>query len=72
MATRRYSLAPGDALPYGIVEAAGAATVTKCIEVTIDLANVVQGSTKPLTRQDVIQALAKLTDYLVQSPWPPA
>jgi hypothetical protein len=72
MATRRYSVAPGDADAYGITEAVGAATATKSIELTVDLANVVEGNTRALQRQEVVTALEKLVDYVRQSNWPPA
>ena len=74
MATRRYSTAPGDALEGSnrVVEAVGAATATKCIELTVDLANVLQGSTKPVSRADVLDAIDRLHDYIVQGNWPPA
>jgi hypothetical protein len=72
MATRRYSVQPGDADAYGITEAVGAATATKCIELTVDLGNVVEGNTRPPNRQEVITALEKLFDYVRQSNWPPA
>lgn len=72
MATRRYSVAPGDADAYGITEAVGAATATKSIELTVDLANVVEGNTRALQRQEVVTALEKLVDYIHQRNWPPA
>jgi len=72
MATRRFSTAPGDAFPHGIVQAAGAATVSKPIEVTVDLGNVVQGNTRPLSKQDVLQALHNLKTYVASISWPPA
>lgn len=74
MATRRYSTAPGDQLEgtNRIVEAVGAATATKAIELTFDLANVKDGGTKPLTKQDVIDALQRFQDYLIQNQFPPA
>lgn len=76
MATRLYSTAPGDAVAgegtNKVVEAIGSATTTKCIELTVDLGNVLQGSSKPLTRQDVLDALDRLKDYIIQGQWPPA
>lgn len=74
MATRRYSTAPGDQLEGTnmIVEAVGAATATKCIELTVDLANVTTGGTKPVSKQDVLDALDRLADYITQNQWPPA
>lgn len=71
MATRRYSFTPNSP-PYGVVEAVGAATVTGPIEVTIDLASVMQGSTKALTRQDALDGLEKIKEQIVHGNWPPA
>lgn len=75
MATRRYSVAVGAGNDTGntaITEAVGAATVTTAIELTIDLANVLTGSTLPLTKQDVLQALDLLRDYIIKDDFPPA
>lgn len=74
MATRRYSTAPGDSLEGTniITEAAGAATATKCIELTFDLANVKEGNTKPLTKQDVLDGIDRIRDWIVQGQFPPA
>lgn len=73
MATRRFSVAVGagedDA---AITEAVGAATVTTAIELTVDLGNVLTGSTQPLSRQDVLQSIQALQDYIMERPWPPA
>lgn len=71
MATRRYSYTP-NAAPYGVVEAIGSATVTGPIEITIDLGNVMVGSTVALKRQDVIEGLLKLVEYIERGNWPPA
>lgn len=68
MATRRYSISIGDN-EYSITEAVGAATATKEIELTVDLAvvtDVVGG------KQAVVLALEKLLDYLLRGNWPPA
>ena len=64
MATRRYSINPGD-LPGPVTENVGAATVNKSVEVTIDLAIV--GS-----KNDALVALTKLSDWIAQGNWPPA
>lgn len=71
MATRRYSYTP-NAAPYGVIESVGAATATGPIEITIDLGNVMQGSTTALKRQDVLDALTKMTEYIEHGNWPPA
>ena len=64
MATRRYSLNPGDPTEP-ITEVVGAATATKSIELTVDLAVVT-------SKMDVLIAIKKFKDNLVQGKWPPA
>lgn len=71
MATRRYSMTPNSP-PYGVVEAVGSATVTGPIELTIDLGNVMVGSTVPLKRQEVLEGLQKMIEYIERGNWPPA
>ena len=71
MATRRYSIAPGQN-EYQVVEAVGAAVVTAPIEITIDLANIAGLGNKPPSRQDVFMAIESLLNYTLRSIWPPA
>ena len=70
MATRRYSIAPGQN-EYQVVEAIGAAVVTAPIELTVDLANLA-GTGAPPTRQMVIDAMEQVKDWLLRGLWPPA
>lgn len=71
MATRRFMTDPGEALE-NVTQATGAANVTKNIELTVNLANVKDGSTKAITKEDVLLALDRFREYLVQNIWPPA
>lgn len=71
MATRRFMTNPGETL-QSVTEAVGAATATKSIELTIDLANVTDGSTKPITREQALLAVARFQDYITTCQWPPA
>lgn len=71
MATRLYSYTPNTP-PYGVTEATGSATVTGPIEITIDLGNVMQGSTTALKRQDVLEGLQKVIEHIERGNWPPA
>jgi hypothetical protein len=74
MATRRYSIQPGDD-EFAVTEAVGAATVTKCIELTVDLAtSTVNGAsgTRAVTKEEVLLALEKLENYITKNQWPPA
>lgn len=64
MATRRYSIARGET-EFQITEAVGAATVTKSMEFTIDLAS-------GLTKNDVLQALDYIKRWVLKGNFPPA
>lgn len=75
MATRRFMTTAGEQLEgssNAVTEAVGAATASKAIELTVDLANVKQGNTVPLSKQDVLEALERFYDYIVAVQWPPA
>lgn len=73
MATRLYSLNPGDVLE-NVTEAAGPATTTKAIELNVDLA--VLATAFPNGTADgklaVVQALIIFEEYIVRGIWPPA
>lgn len=71
MATRRYSITPNNP-PYNVVEAVGAATVSGPVEVTIDLAAVMQGNTVAMARVTVLEQLQKIVEYIERGNWPPA
>jgi hypothetical protein len=74
MATRRYSLDPGANLE-SLTEAAGAATVTAGIELTVDLATSIvndAGSTRTISKNEVLLALEIFEQYIVRGIWPPA
>lgn len=69
MATRRFSINPSDSLE-GVVEAAGAATVTKSIELTIDQATTVvtdQGTTRAVKKGEIETALIILREAIYKS-----
>lgn len=69
MATRRYSISPGDTT-FGVTEAVGAATATKSIELTVDLAVVTDTGDKG--KLAVLVAIQKLQDWILAGNWPPA
>jgi hypothetical protein len=75
MATRRYSINPQDN-DHQVTEAAGAAVVTKNIELTVDfdtLAALNPSITGPQGKLQVLMALKKLHAYIeTRSVWPPA
>lgn len=69
MATRRFSINPGDSLE-AVVEAAGAATATKSIELTIDQATTIvtdQGTTRAVKRGEIQSALVILEQAILKS-----
>lgn len=69
MATRRFSINPGDTQEQ-IVDAVGAATVTKSIELTIDQATTIvtdKGSTRAIKKGEVDTALILLREYIYKS-----
>lgn len=73
MATRRYSIDPGQHLE-DITEAAGAATVTNHIELTVDCASTVVNegsSTRVISKNEVLLALELFEQYITKSNWPP-
>lgn len=75
MATVRFSTFPG-AKESDIVQAVGAATVTSNIELTVDLGNTMDGSSRVVSKQEVLYALDRLHDYIMKggtnlAGWPP-
>lgn len=67
MATRLYSINPQDA-DYQVTEAAGSATVTKAIELTVDYDTLIgDGLSSSQVRLQVLAALEKLAAYIEQS-----
>lgn len=68
MATRRFSINVGDSLE-SVVDAVGAATVTKSIELTIDQANLIndKGATRAIKRGEVQTAIRVLEQAILKS-----
>jgi hypothetical protein len=71
MATRRYMINAGE-VQNQVTEAVGAATATKNIELTVDLAAVKTGSPTQLTKAEILLALDAFRDYITTNIWPPA
>jgi hypothetical protein len=74
MATRLYSIDPGQR-ENDIVEAVGSAIVTAHVELTVDLASTVvndNGTTRSITKGEVLIALEYLMQYITRSNWTPA
>jgi hypothetical protein len=70
MATVRWSIFPG-ATEGQVTQAVGAATVTNNIELTVDMGNTMDGTTRVISREEVLLALQRLRDYIVDHPWTP-
>jgi hypothetical protein len=75
MATVRFSIFP-DATEAQIVQAVGAATVTSNIELTVDLGNTMDGTSRVIQKEEVLLALERLADFIMKggvnlTGWPP-
>jgi hypothetical protein len=75
MATRRYKLSPGNKYEL-MVEEVGLATVSNVVELTVDLAtttmNNVNGGTRQIQKEEVLEVLTKFKDHILAGKWPPA
>ena len=74
MATRRYKIEPGEA-ENAVTEEVGAAVNSDTVELTVDLATTrvnSGGSTRAITKQEVLEALEKIMNHIVKGNWPPA
>lgn len=75
MATRVFRVNPGEQMEAtgttgGVTEAAGAAT-TKLVEVTVDCSTTGVGGTRVITRDEVLEGLEEIIDYIQRVQWPP-
>lgn len=64
MATHRYGISRGESRQQ-ITEAVGAAVSSDSVELTVDLAS-------SLTKEDVLLALNKIEQHIINGNWPPA
>jgi hypothetical protein len=71
MATRRYGVRPGEN-EYEVTESVGAAVDSDTVELTVDLAAGLDGSTRAISREEVVQALDKIRNHILRGSWPPA
>lgn len=74
MATRRYKLSPGEG-EFDVVEEVGAAANSDVVELTVDVAtNLVNdsGSTRVVSKDEVLDALEKFKNHIIKNNWPPA
>jgi hypothetical protein len=74
MATRRYKLSAGET-EFSVTEEVGAATNSDTVELTVDLATTAVndgGSTRAISKQEVLDALEKFENHILKGNWPPA
>lgn len=74
MATRRYKISVGET-EFQVVEEVGAAVNSDTVELTVDLATTAvtdNGSTRAITKNEVLIALEQLENYILSHNWPPA
>jgi GTP-dependent phosphoenolpyruvate carboxykinase len=74
MATRIYAINPGEG-EFFVTEGVGSANATKNIEVTVNIANTVitqGGTTRSITREEVLEGLSKIENHIISGIWPPA
>lgn len=74
MATRRYKINPGEG-EFSVVEEVGAAVNSDLVELTVELAttgvNTASG-TRTISRDEVLDALEKISNHILKGNWPPA
>lgn len=74
MATVRFSIYP-DATEAQITQAVGSATVTNNVELTVDLGSTMDGSSRVISKEEVLLCLERLMDFIahggVNQTWPP-
>ena len=74
MATRLYGANPGFALE-NVTEGVGSATTSHNVELTVDLASTIvtdNGSTRSISKTEVLIILELFKEYIVKSNWTPA
>ncbi len=74
MATRRYGLSIGEG-EFQVTEAVGAAVNADTIELTVDLATTAvnfNGSTRAVTKAEILETVKKIEAHIIKSNWPPA
>lgn len=74
MATRLYGANPGYALE-SVTEGVGSATTSHNVELTVDLATSIvsdNGTTRTISKNEVLIILNLFEQYITRSIWPPA
>lgn len=74
MATRLYGLSVGET-EFSVTEGAGSAVAADSVELTVDIASTVvnhNGSTRTISKQEVLDILDMFKNHIIKSNWPPA
>lgn len=74
MATRRYKMSAGET-EFSITEEVGAATNSDTVELTVDLATTAvneNGSTRTISKEEVLRILEMFENHIIKGQWPPA
>jgi hypothetical protein len=73
MATRRFKISVGET-EVNVVDEAGAAVNSDTVELTVECASTAvndNGTTRQISKQEVLEALEHLENYIVKKDWPP-
>lgn len=74
MATRRYKISTGET-EFQVIEEVGAAVNSDHVELTVELANTAvnwRGSTRTISKEEVLLGLEAIKRHIIKSNWPPA
>lgn len=74
MATRIYQISAGEK-EEEVTEGVGSATAANTVELTVDLATTQVndgGSTRTISKEEVLDALEKIKNHILKGNWPPA
>jgi hypothetical protein len=79
MATRIYGVSVGEG-EFSVVEDVGSAVAADSVELTVDIASTVvtsrndagTGTTRSITKVEVLDAIEKIKNHIIKGNWPPA
>lgn len=74
MATRLYGISVGEG-EFSVTEGVGSAVAADKVELTVELATTAVnagGSTRAISKQEVLDCIDKLKNHIIKGNWPPA
>lgn len=74
MATRLFGISVGEG-EFAVTEGVGSAVSADKVELTVELATTAvndNGTTRGISKQEVLDCLEKLENHIMKSNWPPA